>query len=120
MTLQNGLQIWHELRRSGLEPARKHELPGYDAELVAVLKERLYPDATRSLEHELSANPAPTEAFLEAFFSALKPFSQMLREVLAMFEAAGARRSDQNLRIALDFDKASESLALTLHEFREI
>lgn len=44
----------------------------------------------------------------------------MLREVLVMFEAAGARRSEENLRIAFDFDQASEALALTLREFREV
>jgi hypothetical protein len=37
-----------------------------------------------------------------------------------MFEAAGARRSDENLRIAFNFDQASPELALTLQEFREI
>jgi hypothetical protein len=120
MALENGLQIWQALLRSGLEPARKHELPGYDAELVARLKEGLYPKATRSFEQELRSAPPSTEMFLDVFFNALKPFSEMLREVLAMFESAGARRSDENLRIAFDFDKASKALALTLKEFREV
>jgi hypothetical protein len=120
MTLENGLQIWQALLRSGLEQARKHDLPGYDAELVARLKQVLYPKAMRSLEEELRSAPPSTESFLEAFFNALKPFSQMLREVLLMFEEAGARRSDENLRIAFDFDRASKPLALTLQEFREV
>lgn len=120
MTLENGLQVWQALVRSGLEQTRKNSFPGYDAELAAVLRERLYPNATVSLEHELRSAPPSTETFLDAFFNALKPFSQMLREVLAMFEEAGARRSDENLRIAFDFDKASEALALTLEEFREV
>ena len=120
MTLENGLQIWQALVLSGLEQARKHDLPGYDAELVARLKEELYPKATRSFEEELRSAPPSTESFLDAFFNALKPFSQMLREVLAMFEEAGARRSDENLRIAFDFDSASKPLALTLQEFREV
>lgn len=118
--LENGFQIWQALVRSGLEEARKNHLPGYDAELVGLLKQRLYPHATRSLEQELRAAPPSPEAFLEVFFAALKPFSQMLRDVLAMFEAAGARRSDENLRIAFDFDKASKVLGLTLQQFREV
>ena len=113
MTLENGLQIWQALLRSGLEQARKHDLPGYDAELIARLKQVLYPNAMRSLEEELRSAPPSTESFLDAFFNALKPFSQMLREVLLMFEEAGARRSDENLRIAFDFDSASKPLALT-------
>lgn len=120
MALENGLQIWMALVHSGLEEARKNHLPGYDAELVRVLKESLYPHATRSLERELHAAPPSAEAFLDVFFSALKPFSRMLRDVLSMFEAAGARRSDENLRIAFDFDKASKTLALTLQQFREV
>jgi len=120
MTLENGLQIWQALLRSGLEPARKHDLPGYDAELVACLRQDLYPKATSSFEEELRSAPPSTESFLDAFFNALKPFSEMLREVLLMFEEAGARRSDENLRIAFDFDSASKPLALTLQEFREV
>jgi hypothetical protein len=120
MTLENGLQIWEVLVRSGLEEVRKNHLPGYDAELVRVLKKGLYPYATYSLERELRAAPPSAEVFLEVLFNALKPFSEMLRDVLGMFEAAGARRSDENLRIAFDFDKASKALALTLKEFREV
>jgi len=120
MTLENGLQIWEALVRSGLEEARKNKLPGYDAELAGVLRERLYPRATRTLERELRAVPPSPETFLDVFFGALKPFSQMLRDVLGMFETAGARRSDENLRIAFDFDKASRALTLTLEEFREV
>lgn len=120
MTLENGLQIWVALVRSGLEETRKNHLPGYDVELVAKLKEGLYPHTTRSLERELRAAPPSAEAFLEVFFGALKPFSQMLRDVLGMFEEAGARRSDENLRIAFDFDKASSALVLSIKEFREV
>ena len=120
MTLENGLQIWVALVRSGLEEKRKNHLPGYDVELVRLLKEGLYPHAAYSLERELRAAPPSAEAFLEVLFNALKPFSEMLRDVLGMFEAAGARRSNENLRIAFDFDKASKALALTLMEFREM
>jgi hypothetical protein len=118
--LENGFQIWQALVRSGLEKARKNNLPGYDAELVSLLKKRLYPYSTHSLERELRTSPPSPEVFLEVFFGALKPFSQMLRDVLAMFAAAGAHRSDENLRIAFDFDTASEALALTLQQFREV
>ena len=122
MTLENGLQIWMALVRSGLEETRQshqNPLPGYDAELVRELRERLCPGAKRSLERELRSAPPSGEAFLEVFFGALKPFSGMLRDVLGMFEEAGARRSDANLRIAFDFNQASKPLALTLEEFRE-
>jgi hypothetical protein len=120
--LENGLQIWMALVGSGLEESRKsrgNSLPGYDAELVLELRQRLYPGATCRLEQKLRTSPPSTEAFLEAFFRALKPFSEMLRDVLGMFEQAGARRSNENLRIAFDFDQASAPLALTLQEFRE-
>jgi hypothetical protein len=123
VTLENGLQIWMALVDSGLEATRRSRgdsLPGYDAELVLDLRQRLYPHATRSIEKELRDSPPSAEAFLEAFFTALKPFSEMLRDVLSMFEEAGARRSNENLRIAFDFDQASVPVALTLQEFREV
>jgi hypothetical protein len=120
MTLNNGLDIWKELVGRGLEETRANGLPGYDVELVSTLKKRLYPVSTRSFSSELQSNPPSTEVFFDAFFSALKPFSKMLSDVLCMFESAGARRSDENLRIAFDFDKAESELALTLQQFREV
>ena len=120
MALETSLEVWRAVVRSGLQEVRANDLPGYDAALVQVLRGRLYPNARGSLEHELSAAPPPVEDFLDAFFAALKPFSEMLRDVLGMFEVAGARRSDENLRIAFDFDKATKPLALTLREFREV
>ena len=120
MALNSGLEIWMELVGRGIEESRRNGLPGYDDELVKILKKRLYPKATRSLNRELHAAPPTTEAFLEVFFTELKPFSQMLREVLDMFEAAGAKRSDENMRITFDFDKASKELELTLQQFREV
>lgn len=44
----------------------------------------------------------------------------MLRDVLGMFETTGTRRSEQNLRVAFNFDEASPALSLTVQEFREI
>lgn len=120
MALNNGLELWRSLVASGLELERKNRLAGYDAALVNELHERLYPDSVRSFEQDMRQAPPSTEAFLDAFFTALKPFSQMLREVLTMFEDAGARRSDENLRIAFNFDEATEELALTVKQFREV
>jgi hypothetical protein len=118
--LESSWQLWQSLVQSGLQETRKNLLPGYDAELAELLKDRFYPGSSSSLDHLLRKKPPSVEAFLDAFFGALKPFSQMLRDVLAMFEGASAKRSDENLRIAFDFDKASVALALTLREFREI
>jgi hypothetical protein len=120
MVLDNGLQLWRSLLASGVELERKNRLAGYDAELVNELQKRLYPDSVHTFEQDMRRAPPSTEAFLDAFFSALKPFSQMLREVLAMFEDAGARRSDENLRIAFDFDEATKELSLTVKQFREV
>lgn len=119
MVLEDGFQVWNALVRVGLEETRVNDLPGYDADLVRELTQRLYPHATQSLEDELRAAPPSTEAFLEVFFAALRPLSQMLRGVLNMFEAAGARRTDENLRIVFNFDKASQPLTLTLNQFRD-
>lgn len=119
-TLEDGYQIWLSLKKSGLEESRTKDLPGYDAELVSVLKRKLFPRSEQRLEDELRKAPPRTEHFLEIFFGALKPFSEMLRDVVKMLEDAGARRSDDNLRIAFNFDESSPALAMTLSEFREM
>lgn len=123
MILENGLQVWQALKSSGVQETRKHRMelvPGYDADLVSALKKGLYPRAAHSLERELRLAPPSVEVFLEVFFAALEPFSRMLRDVLGMFEDAGAKRSDENMRISFDFDEASTALTLTLAQFREV
>jgi hypothetical protein len=60
-----------------------------------------------TLDAELAMNPAEPEPFMSAFFEVVQPYAVMLREILAMFEAAGAKRTDSNLKIAFNFDKSS-------------
>jgi hypothetical protein len=119
-TLTDASALWQELRKSGVSIQTKSGRDGYDAALVAEIKCALFPGSSRSLERELKEVGTTTEAFLEVFFRAIQPFSMMLADILAMFEEANAKRSDNNLKISFQFDKASPALAMALDAFREV
>lgn len=119
ITVRDASGLWQELCKSGLSPKTKSGRDGYDVALAAELRESLFPGSARSLERELKDAATTTEAFLEAFFRAVQPFSMLLADILAMFEEANAKRSDNDLKIAFQFDKASPALAMALDAFRE-
>jgi hypothetical protein len=114
--LQNGAAVWQALLQSGLNPSTS----SYDKSLEAELNSRLFSASIGSFEDNLASEDVSTERFLETFFGALQPFARMLRDTLAMFEAASARRSDQNLKMSFAFDNAATELVVTLQHFREI
>ncbi len=118
--ITNGFELWKALVQSGLQESRKNGLSGYDDEIVTSMALRLYPGKKiKNLGRELEKSPPSTELFLEEFFQCLKPFSLMLKDILSMFKAAGARRSEDNLKISFNFDKAGTEISMTLKEFRD-
>lgn len=117
---QDAYTLWQELCRSGLSVKTKSGRDGYDTALVAEIRDGLFPGSIHPLKRELKDTGATTEAFLEVFFRAVQPFSMMLADILAMFEEASAKRSDNNLKITFQFDKASPALAMALDAFREV
>jgi hypothetical protein len=118
--VKSGISLWQELLQSGLTPKTKSVRNGYDAALVVELRDSLFPGSIRQLEQELMDAQTTTEEFLAAFFQVMQPFSMMLVDILAMFEEANAKYSDNNLRIEFKFDNATPELATTLDAFREI
>ena len=119
MILQNGLDVWKALLRSGLDLKRLSGMASYDESIENAIGVRLFPGSRLSLERNLETEFVSTEDFLQAFFDSIQPFAMMLRDSLAMFEAASAQRGDQDLKIAFNLDSASPELALTLQHFRE-
>jgi hypothetical protein len=118
--LQSGSDVWKALLDSGLNPLRTTGSAGYDESIEVEMKARLFPGSSHSLEEDLVSKFVSTEDFLETFFDTVEPFATMLRDSLAMFEAASAQRGDRNLKIAFNLDSASQELALTLQHFRQI
>jgi hypothetical protein len=106
MPLNKSFDIWNVFVAAGLQERRnKRKLPGYDQELVRELNHQLFPGSVRNFSANLRRKQPTVEAFFKAFLQVLKPFSMMTRDVLTMFERAGARRSDRNLKIEFNFDE---------------
>ena len=118
--LTTSIGVWNALVASGVQETRpKSRLDGYDQELVRELNDRLFPGSPDKFSANLRRRPPTVEAFFDAFFPALKPFSMMMREMLRMFEQAGARRSDNNIQIVFNFDAALSPEVMELRHFRE-
>jgi len=71
-----------------------------------------------TLEAALRDPDLTVEDFMGRLLEALNPFSRMLSDLLAMFEQAGARRTDHSLRIDFDFGNAPK-LSFDLRQFRD-
>lgn len=117
--IKDATLLWQALRQAGLSTRTKSGRAGYDAALVADIREVLFPGSPRSLERDLKKAGTSAQQFLEAFFRAAQPFAMMLSDILAMFEDANAKRSDNNLKIVFQLGKASPELAMSLQAFRE-
>jgi hypothetical protein len=89
------------------------ELQDRDLPLVAMLKDRLDPEAP-SLEDALSK--ASITVFLNAFFGIISPFIGMMSDLLAYFEKAGATEGPVNWVLVLG--DGSDKLEADLDAFR--
>ena len=118
--LQNGAELWDALLESGLLPRKSTGTAGYDESVERELNAALFPSSCKSLATNLASDEVSTERFLDAFFKVVQPFSVMLRDTLAMFEAASAKRGEKNLKISFNFENITKELVVTLQHFRQI
>jgi len=64
-------------------------------------------------------NTISTEALLAAVLNAMQPFSQMLNDLLCMFEKASAQYNNVNLQIRFDFNASDQPFQFDLENFRK-
>jgi hypothetical protein len=89
----------------------------YDADLVAELRARLGLPRRGTLETALAGLPA--QDLVRCLLAIAEPYAEMLRALLALYAAVGARSSDgDNLRLRFDFGDG-DPLDLLLQKFRE-
>ncbi|HEX4709501.1 hypothetical protein, partial [Phenylobacterium sp.] len=97
--------LWPQLvARAGLTGARGGRRAAYDQDLVAELRELLFPGETGDLEPLLEASDLTAEDLIRAFFATLKPFAEMKVDILSMLAAAGAHASGDSLPLRFNFD----------------
>lgn len=93
----------------------------YDEELLSIIKKdlNLNPKSDiRDIREELDAKNISSEELLSVLLRSLRPFSIMLSDLLGMFEAAGAKSTDDNIQIKFDFKDAKDNFGLDLNHFR--
>ena len=91
----------------------------YDKDIVTDLKASLKLPARGNFDEQLQKSNISTEDFLEAFFTTIKPFSEMMCDLLAMFEKAGAKKSNKNILISFNFDKKKKPYKFDIEKFKE-
>jgi len=91
----------------------------YDADLERELRSRLSLPPDGLLETHLRSKDIDVERFLAVFFQAVQPYAEMMSDLLAMFEKAGIRETNQNAAIRFNFSKSMPELSFELSHFRQ-
>jgi hypothetical protein len=108
--------IWKTVTKTGGLDLRYHG--EMDEDVLQSLLRALGADPSLAIDTALSDPNLTVERFVGALLEALNPFSAMLSDLLAMFESAGATRTDHSLQIDFDFGNAPK-LSFDLLQFRD-
>jgi hypothetical protein len=108
--------IWKTVTKAGGLDLKYHG--DMDEDIIRSLLHALGADASKTLDSAISDPSLTVERFVGALLEALNPFSAMLSDLLAMFERAGATRTDHSLQIDFDFGNAPK-LSFDLRQFRD-
>lgn len=116
VALKHSWQFWKALKEdAGLS------LKGsaYDTAMVDELRYLLTGETKGQLGPLLKKHRVPIERLLSEFLRTAAPFAQMMTDVLAMFEAAAAKRSDRNLKLSVQLDEVDAPIEFDLASFTE-
>lgn len=111
--LTTAREVWARIRSGG-----GTDLERYDTELEDELRRRLTLPAG-ALDDLLARHQVTVEAFVLAFFRCAQPFVEMMGDLLAMFERAGATAGSHNLDVEFDFGEGHAGLRFDLRHFRQ-
>jgi hypothetical protein len=115
VVLSDGAELWRALAsRAGLQPTT------YDDDVITDVRLALGLPGSVDIELALMQAGTPAAAVLDAVLAALSPFAQMMIDLLALYERAGASSAaGDNLRIEYDFAEGGDTLAFDLSWFRD-
>jgi hypothetical protein len=92
----------------------------YDAPIVEDIQVALGFSTDGDLDDQLSTHPVSIEQFLGALLTSIRPFTQMMTDLLTLFEKAGARRTNDGLGVRFDFESDDvPDLDFDLDHFRD-
>jgi len=110
----NTIDGWNYLKKhSGLD--EKY----YDKDIISNLRVALKLPSRGNFENQLQRYKIGTEDFIEAFFNVIQPFSEMMSDLLVMFERDGAKKTSKNLLISFNVDKKKKPYKFDIEKFKE-
>ena len=112
--IETAVDLW-----DAFEKASNLKKDFYDKELEKQIREKLSLPDTVSIRKNLGQKEIPVEKLLMAILTAMQPFSQMMCDLLKMFEKASAGQGDYNLRIHMEFGSMDDTLDFDLENFRQ-
>ncbi|MGX5585944.1 hypothetical protein ACWKTX_19595 [Bacillus thuringiensis] len=111
--LNSAEAVWKFLKKSG-----GLDIKNYDEEIGNQICKRLGLSIDRDISNELKSKNVSIEALLYAFFSAIHPFSEMLKDLLRLLESKNVRETNNNIKIKFNFEKSLEPLEFKLESFK--
>lgn len=104
-------ELWREF-----SSLARFEDTAYDNELKKSIINSLNLQS-ENIELELNNSKVSVEELLSAILDTLKPFSQMMTDLLSLYKSAGATSNNNNIEIEFDFD--DETCKFSLDAFRK-
>ena len=104
--IKESVHLWYELSKLA-----HFEDTAYDLELKNTIAKELNLDSD-SIEEGLRKSHISVEKLLITVLNVLKPFSQMMSDLLRTYETAGARSNNNNIQIVFDFDGVPKNYPL--------
>ncbi|GHI00632.1 hypothetical protein [Neobacillus kokaensis] len=111
--LNNSVDVWKFLQTNG-----GLDIKYYDKGIVNDLRDILGFSPRNSIEKQLQNKSTSIEIFLQAFFTALNPFSQMFNDLLKLFESNSIKETNDSVLIKFDFQNEVDSLEFDLRQFQ--
>lgn len=112
--IKETLDLWKYLKSNG-----GLDIKNYDSSIIEELQSELSLPIGKDFEKQLKDENITIENFIVAFFKVVEPFSEMMSDLLLMFEKAGAKTSNNNLDIEFNFDNFKSDLKFDLDSFRK-
>jgi len=117
--IQTSVEFWSNFVKS-----KNYNEKGYDLAVTQYIKEKLDLPVKHTILNGLKVKAKKSEAieiedFIKVFFESLEPFSDMMVDLLNMFEEISAKQTDKNLEIEFAFDKGKSPTTVNLEKFKE-
>ncbi|CAA6804851.1 MAG: Unknown protein [uncultured Sulfurovum sp.] len=117
--IETSIEFWENIINK-----RNFDEKGYDLDATNYIKNKLGLLRGRSIlvglkSKEKKLEPVELEEFIKVFFESMESFSNMMTDLLNMFEEISVKQTDKNLDIEFDFDKGKSPTTVNLDEFKE-